>query len=184
MSNQPLILALDSAGNPIRWIDYERAAYLISKDRLAWTPAEADVTLHGGVNAISGNRSTLTMPMILAIKGKSGKMSSFKPRLTKRGLHRRDNNLCCYCNQRFSDVDLTGDHVHPAAQNGATVWENMVSACFPCNNKKGNRTPEQAKMKMHFQPRIPTRAEYLYFINLNKLECQVAYLDSYMGKHR
>lgn len=180
------ILALDSAGNPIRWIDYERAAYLIAKGiakgRLAWTPAESNIVLHGGINAATDKQSTMSMPLIIAIKGKTGKPGLFKPRLTKKGLHRRDNNICCYCGNHFKDDDLTADHVIPISRSGPTIWLNLVSACFPCNNRKRDRTPEEANMPMKYKSRIPNRAEYLYFINLNKAQCQIDYLNNYMSK--
>ena len=41
---------------------------------------------------------------------------------------------------------LTYDHVIPRAQGGRTEWENIVTACYGCNARKGNRTPDQAGM--------------------------------------
>jgi 5-methylcytosine-specific restriction endonuclease McrA len=42
--------------------------------------------------------------------------------------------------------ELTFDHVVPRAQGGRTTWENVATACAPCNLKKGGRTPRQAHM--------------------------------------
>ena len=53
------------------------------------------------------------------------------------------------------------DHVIPKHKGGIDSWENLVCACVHCNNKKGNRTPEQAKMPLLKQPRRPS---HLYFI--------------------
>jgi hypothetical protein len=47
------------------------------------------------------------------------------------------------------------EHVVPKAQGGHTKWTNIVVACHPCNQKKGNRTPEQAGMKLLSQPKHP-----------------------------
>ncbi len=74
------------------------------------------------------------------------------PRWSKRMLHRRDRRKCAYCGK----VAKTVDHVKPRAQGGKTTWKNTVSACFPCNNKKDNRTPEQANMKLLWEPYEPT----------------------------
>jgi hypothetical protein len=40
-------------------------------------------------------------------------------------------------------------------QGGKTVWENIVTACYPCNNKKRGRTPEQAGMALLSRPIKP-----------------------------
>ena len=52
--------------------------------------------------------------------------------------------------------DLTFDHVIPRAQGGRTTWENVATACAPCNLKKGGRTPKQARMPLHLEPIRPT----------------------------
>jgi 5-methylcytosine-specific restriction endonuclease McrA len=62
----------------------------------------------------------------------------------------------------MSEVSLTYDHIIPKSiwnrkQGSPTTWTNIVTACVKCNNKKGNRTPEQAKMKLLNHPYIPTK---------------------------
>ena len=69
ISQLPLVLQLDVAGNPNRWITYELSAYYYSKDRVAWSMGEVDLTIFGGTNAASGNKSSLVMNTILAIRG-------------------------------------------------------------------------------------------------------------------
>jgi hypothetical protein len=48
---------------------------------------------------------------------------------------------------------LTLDHVMPRSRHGANTWENLVAACFPCNNRKRNKTPAEAGMTLARQPR-------------------------------
>jgi len=67
----PLILRLDVSGAPIRWIPWEEAACLYSKDMVAWTAGERCFTLHGGVSRRTGERSTLTVNSIIAINPKA-----------------------------------------------------------------------------------------------------------------
>jgi hypothetical protein len=50
---------------------------------------------------------------------------------------------------------LTLDHVVPRSHGGETRWDNVVTACGPCNRRKGNRTPAEAAMTLHCQPRRP-----------------------------
>lgn len=67
----------------------------------------------------------------------------------------RDNFVCQYCGSKFGMADLNYDHVIPRVQGGKTVWENIVTSCYDCNDKKGARTPEQAKMKLIRKPFRP-----------------------------
>ena len=67
----------------------------------------------------------------------------------------RDKNVCQYCGGRFSFTDLTMDHVIPKSRGGDKSWTNIVACCKRCNNKKGNRTPEEAKMPLIKKPAIP-----------------------------
>ena len=67
----------------------------------------------------------------------------------------RDGFRCQYCSTQFGMRELNYDHVLPRHLGGRTTWDNIVTSCYPCNSKKGNRTPEQAKMKLRRQPVKP-----------------------------
>jgi 5-methylcytosine-specific restriction endonuclease McrA len=67
----------------------------------------------------------------------------------------RDGYKCQYCGLKKEAHELNYDHVVPRKQGGKTVWENIVTACYPCNGKKADRTPEQAGMKLLSQPYKP-----------------------------
>lgn len=74
---------------------------------------------------------------------------------TKRNLMERDGHRCAYCGKKFSPRDLNFDHVTPKSRGGKTNWENIVTACFPCNSKKADRTPSEAGMKLLVRPHKP-----------------------------
>jgi 5-methylcytosine-specific restriction endonuclease McrA len=67
----------------------------------------------------------------------------------------RDNFTCQYCGARKAMKDLNYDHVVPRIQGGKTVWENIVTCCYPCNDRKAGRTPKQAGMKLRKDPIVP-----------------------------
>lgn len=67
----------------------------------------------------------------------------------------RDKFTCQYCGTRLPMSQLNYDHVVPRAQGGKTVWENIVTACYPCNSRKEGRTPQQAGMRLIRQPTRP-----------------------------
>lgn len=82
-----------------------------------------------------------------------------QPKLTRVEIFNRDHNTCQYCGKTSNQLTL--DHVMPRRQGGRHTWENLVSACSPCNRKKAGRTPEQAHMKLHKTPVRPAGSIYL-----------------------
>jgi len=67
----------------------------------------------------------------------------------------RDKNTCQYCKIRFSSSELTMDHVVPKSRGGEKAWTNIVACCKQCNNRKGDKTPEEARMPLVKIPRVP-----------------------------
>ncbi len=78
--------------------------------------------------------------------------------LSRKNVLRRDRFRCQYCGSRDR---LTIDHILPKSRGGPDSWENLVAACVPCNNRKGNRTPEEAHMTLR---RKPFRPSHIMFI--------------------
>lgn len=70
-------------------------------------------------------------------------------------LFTRDGFRCQYCGERKGMKELNYDHVLPRHSGGKTNWENIVTSCYPCNDRKANRTPQQARMKLIRQPYRP-----------------------------
>ncbi len=79
--------------------------------------------------------------------------------LTRKNILRRDNHKCGYCGR--GDLTFTIDHIIPKTKGGKDTWENLVTACLPCNNKKGSKTPEEAGMQLRIKPHKPN---YIMFI--------------------
>ena len=179
MNELPHILQLDAAGNPHKWITYEKAAYYYTKNLIAWSMQATDFVLHGGISSMTGEQSTLTIDTIIAIKGKiSGKQLAHINRvpLTNRTLFGRDRNVCAYCGGSFSHHDLSRDHIIPTSKGGPNIWMNVVTACHSCNKHKDDRTPEQAGMQLLYVPYIPNKAEYLILKNHRILADQMQFL--------
>ncbi len=78
------------------------------------------------------------------------------PAFTRFNLFLRDAFSCQYCG---AGEDLTFDHVIPRSRGGRTTWENVVTACGPCNLRKGNRLPRECHMHPRTAPRQPTSWE-------------------------
>lgn len=78
-----------------------------------------------------------------------------KQRYNRTGILKRDKFVCQYCGKTFKMSELTIDHVTPKRMGGKNSWLNCVACCYDCNNKKADRTPKQAKMKLLRKPFAP-----------------------------
>jgi 5-methylcytosine-specific restriction endonuclease McrA len=76
-------------------------------------------------------------------------------RLTRKNLMLRDGHTCQYCARKPGVRDLNIDHVTPRSRGGEDTWENLVTACKPCNLRKGWRTPDEAAMRLLKKPAAP-----------------------------
>jgi len=80
-------------------------------------------------------------PSIIRIP-KYVKTAIHKVPLTKPNIFKRDGNECVYCGHSVRK-DLTIDHVIPKSKGGKDKWNNLVTACFKCNNKKASLSLEE-----------------------------------------
>lgn len=89
----------------------------------------------------------IKMPAVVRLKRTVGNIKR-GVKFSRVNVFTRDGFRCQYCGDRKRMTELNYDHVVPRVQGGKTVWENIVTACYPCNDRKRNRTPEQAGMKL------------------------------------
>jgi len=74
---------------------------------------------------------------------------------SRSNIYWRDEHRCQYCLKYFPRPELTLDHVFPKSRGGEKTWDNLVTCCTPCNQKKGNRTPSEASMELFRKPSRP-----------------------------
>ena len=171
------------AGQPIEWLNWQEAACLYSRGVVAWTLGDTVKTVMGGISRSHGTRSSLSLHSIIACSGQLLHRPRTVPPLTNRALFKRDLNTCLYCGERFGERELTRDHVMPKSRGGKDVWRNVVSACRRCNQRKGNRLPEEASMDILAVPYQPNIAEWLALINSDRIRGdQMAFLSSQFSK--
>ena len=63
-------------------------------------------------------------------------------------IYMRDKFRCQYCGEKKAAGDLTLDHILPRSRGGDNSPVNIVTACVACNNRKGDRTPAEARMPL------------------------------------
>lgn len=172
------VLALDQCGLPYQWIGLEDAVFYYAKDLVLYELGDKITTFHGGKSRLTGIQSQITPSSIIAIKGctRGSWLLGKVPTLCNETLFERDRKICAYCGHQFRERDLSRDHVKPQSKNGPDVWENVVTSCRVCNNKKADKTPEEAGMQLLYVPYRPNRYEHFILSNRNILTDQMDYL--------
>ncbi len=160
---RPLVLKLDISGIPEAWIDVEEAAHYYATGSVAYTHGDRCARLRGGISRATARRSVIDVHPILAVRGTSvaGRLLATAPSLTRFNykLFRRDRHTCAYCGGVYPAEHLEREHVLPTSRGGRDTWTNVVAACRPCNQRKANRTPEEAGMPLLYVPYVPSRWE-------------------------
>lgn len=74
---------------------------------------------------------------------------------SKNLVYERDSYLCQYCRKALTRRDATIDHVLPRSRGGKSTFKNCVCSCSPCNSRKANKTPVEARMRLIKEPKKP-----------------------------
>jgi 5-methylcytosine-specific restriction endonuclease McrA len=98
--------------------------------------------------------SEMALPSVISLKEYIP--TSRRPAFTRFNVFLRDRFACQYCGDAFPTHDLTFDHVIPRSRGGRTTWDNVVTACSPCNLHKGDHLPHKINMHPLVRPTEPT----------------------------
>ena len=177
------LLRTDIAGMPLEWIDFQKAVHLYYAGQVAYTCGQDILRVRGGRNAATGRRTILLLNSIVSTYGNNRMLrDSYTPPLNNPTLFKRDNWLCLYCGDSFERRALSRDHVRPISLGGTDEWNNVVTACKRCNNRKAGRTPEKAHMQLLAIPFVPTHAEYIYLQGRRVLTDQMEFLRAHFPR--
>ncbi len=152
-------LLLDASYYPIKIIDWKRAMILFFTER-------AEVVEHHQDFSVNSTHASFKVPKVLRLLVNFKNLSRVK--FNRSNVFYRDKNTCQYCGDKFKDSELTFDHVMPRSRGGLTTWQNIVSACMDCNNKKDSKTPEEWGRKLLKIPEEPKWTPLLAFRLSNK----------------
>src|SRR5690606_15187008 len=145
----------------IEWLDWQAAVCLYARELVSWTLGEVVRKVRGGHSRLTGLRSVIELPSIIACGGEQlARPRSVYP-LSNPTLFARDGYLCLYCGGAFEASELTRDHIVPTSRGGVDRWENVVAACRRCNQRKADALPEEANMELIALPYAPNNAEFL-----------------------
>ncbi|HLG14192.1 MAG TPA: HNH endonuclease [Blastocatellia bacterium] len=120
--------------------------------RLVWKGSAEAVELDGD-RVLRSQRFVFPAPSVIRLIAYIDVRTRQGRSLTKRSrILARDRYRCQYCGHRGTQFTLTIDHIVPRARGGRTAPENLCAACFACNQRKGDRTPEEARMPLLANP--------------------------------
>jgi 5-methylcytosine-specific restriction endonuclease McrA len=140
------VLVLNASYEPINVCTVRRAAVLVLKAR-AEVLEQSDGALHS-------EHLALERPCVIRlVRYVRVPRDVHRRKITRKAVLARDSYTCQYCGRE--SIGTTVDHVIPRSRGGQSVWENIVASCAPCNRKKGNRMPREARMHPANRPRPP-----------------------------
>lgn len=142
------VLVFSSSYMPLNQVNIKRAIALLISGRAEPLPI-------GQVNGripIRSPSTVLMVPRYIRLTINHTQRAWKVPAVNRREVLRRDKHACQYCG---GTKHLTLDHVLPRSKGGEHTWINVVTACESCNSRKGDRTPQQAGMKLRTDPKPP-----------------------------
>jgi 5-methylcytosine-specific restriction endonuclease McrA len=141
------VLVLNATYEPLSVVSLKRAIVLLLKEKAEIIEAAEAV--------LRSEHLSLPVPLVIRLVYYVRIPNRLALPLTRRTVFARDQYTCQYGGGQPRRGDLTLDHVVPRSLGGETVWENVVTACRPCNQRKGNQTPAQASLRLRSEPKRP-----------------------------
>lgn len=139
-------LLLNSTYEPLRVISWQRAVIMAYLGKVE--------VLRSYDSVLRSVSTTMQMPAVVRLV-EYVRRHRVRIAFSRRNVFLRDGYRCQYCHIRLPTAELTTDHVIPRSRGGATTWDNVVTACGPCNRKKGNKSLAQARMTLRRPPMRP-----------------------------
>ena len=142
------VLFLDQSYRPLRIESWQRAIsdYFLGKVELVHVSEDRTIQCVNYQHPL---------PLVVRVL-RTFKRDKIRIKFSRLNIYARDGFQCGYCGETKPTEDLTFDHVVPRSRGGKTNWLNITTCCAICNAEKGNRTPEEAGMRLIRKPRKPT----------------------------
>ena len=144
----PNVLLLNAGFEPLRVVTWQRAFILVFQGKVEvleeYGEVVATVSSHFKIPAVIKLRRWVNLKRKMPVI-----------RFSRANVYARDDYRCQYCYKKFSERELTLDHVKPVVRGGKKTWENIVAACVRCNQRKSDRAPEEVGFKLLRAPHTP-----------------------------
>jgi 5-methylcytosine-specific restriction endonuclease McrA len=141
------VLVLNASYEPLHVVSERRAVVLLLKEKAQLIEATASM--------LRAERLQLPRPVVIRLVTYVHVPRRWRLPVSRKGVLARDAYTCQYCGAEPHKTALTVDHVIPRSQGGEASWQNLVTACAPCNRRKGGRRPLEAGMSLLSKPMQP-----------------------------
>ncbi|TVR62967.1 MAG: HNH endonuclease [Gemmatimonadales bacterium] len=170
-------LALNASFEPLTLVPPRRAVRLVL-DR------KAEILEVDDSRVFRSERDELPCPTVIRLVRFIHVPRRFRRQVTNTFLFARDAYTCQYCGVHRRELRtrqfMTRDHVLPVSRGGENSWANVVTACSPCNNRKGDRTPEEARMPLLSSPGEPNHVHLVWAVRRVTAQ-QARYIEMFYG---
>ena len=168
MVNNRKVLLLNSDYRALRFVTWERALRLMSREKV-------DIVSHWEDTIIRSIDGKIILPSTLRLKNHVRYYRKGPLKFSKLLIKKRDRFTCQYCGETRRS-SLTIDHVIPKSKGGKNTWKNLVTCCQRCNTKKDSLSPAEAGLKLRYKPYRPTYLQFLRRVNGSFHNDWLAYL--------
>ncbi|HEX6694096.1 MAG TPA: HNH endonuclease [Longimicrobiales bacterium] len=178
MQNRMGVLALNASFEPLTILPIKRALRLVIDEKAEILEVDEGRVFHS-------ERRALDCPAVIRLKRFVHVPRKFRRQVTNTFLFARDSYRCQYCGRHRTELRgrefLTRDHVIPISRGGLNTWHNVVTACSPCNNRKGSHLGSELGMIPLHSPHEPNYVELVWAVR-RITTVQAKYIRMFYGE--
>lgn len=171
-------LALNASFEPLTIVPARRAVRLV-------LDGKAEVLEQDDARRFRSEHHVVPWPTVIRLVRYVHVPHRFRRQVTNTFLFARDDYTCQYCGRHRSELKgrqfLTRDHILPVSRGGDNSWENVVTSCSPCNNRKGNRLPREAGLRLRCDPGEPNYVHLVWVVR-RVTDRQAKYIRMFYGE--
>ena len=171
-------LALNASFEPLTLLPLRRALRLVIDEK-------AEILEIDEGRVFRSEKRDLPCPSVIRLKRFVHVPRKFRRQVTNTFLFARDGYRCQYCGRHRVQLRgrefLTRDHVVPLSRGGANSWQNVVTACSPCNNRKGSHLGLEVGMLPLHAPHEPNYVELVWAVR-RITTVQAKYIRMFYGE--
>ena len=171
-------LALNASFEPLTIIPARRAVRLV-------LDGKAEILEKDGTRRFRSETRIVPCPAVIRLVRYVHVPRRFRRQVTNTFLFARDDYSCQYCGKHKKELRgrqfLTRDHIVPLSRGGDNTWENVVTSCSPCNNRKGDRLPREVGLKLLNEPGQPNYVHLVWVVR-RVTGAQAKYIQMFYGE--
>jgi len=171
-------LALNASFEPLTIIPARRAVRLV-------LDGKAEILEKDGTRRFRSETRIVPCPAVIRLVRYVHVPRRFRRQVTNTFLFARDDYSCQYCGKHKKELRgrqfLTRDHIVPLSHGGDNTWENVVTSCSPCNNRKGDRLPREVGLKLLNEPGQPNYVHLVWVVR-RVTGAQAKYIRMFYGE--